>query len=220
MEMDSLGVADLMLRRLEGLRLAPYQDVAGLWTIGYGNRCLADGTPVMATTRPITEAAALALLTGTVATLRGKLRGLVHVPLSACQEGAVLSWQYNVGTAAAASSTLLRMLNAGRFEDASAQFPVWNKVRDPRTGRLVVSSGLVNRREIERAAFLGRLPAVPWDSKGPSRLPATPWDSTGPSRLPAAPWVSAGPSPSGSASATPHLSTDSLNAAELARVKG
>ncbi|MFW7267463.1 glycoside hydrolase family protein [Gluconacetobacter sp. Hr-1-5] len=33
--MDSLGVADLLLRRLEGLRLAPYRDVAGLWTIGY-----------------------------------------------------------------------------------------------------------------------------------------------------------------------------------------
>lgn len=159
MEMDSLGVADLLLRRLEGLRLVPYQDVAGLWTIGYGNRCLADGTPVTATTRPITEAAAVALLTGTVAALRVKLRGLVHVLLTPCQEGAVLSWQYNVGTTAASSSTLLRLLNAGRFEDASAQFPAWNKIHDPKTGRLVVSPGLVNRREIERAAFLGRLPS-------------------------------------------------------------
>ncbi|MFT8423141.1 MAG: lysozyme [Gluconacetobacter sp.] len=159
MEMDSLAVADLLLRRLEGLRLAPYRDTAGLWTIGYGNRCLADGSPVTAATAPITEDAALALLTGTVAALRVKLRALVHVSLSACQEGAVLSWQYNVGTSAAASSTLLRLLNAGRFDGASAQFPVWNKIRDPKTGHLVVSQGLVNRREIERAAFLGRLPS-------------------------------------------------------------
>lgn len=34
MEMDSLAVADLLLRRLEGLRLAPYRDIVGLWTIG------------------------------------------------------------------------------------------------------------------------------------------------------------------------------------------
>lgn len=195
METDSLAIADLLLRRLEGLRLAPYQDVAGLWTIGYGNRCLADSTPVTAKTRPITEAAALALLTGTVAALRGKLRALVHVLMTPCQEGAVLSWQYNVGTSAAASSTLLRLINAGRFDGASAQFSVWNKVRDPHTGRLVVSSGLVNRREIERAAFLGRLPV----STGSG------WNAP------------ESPSPS---TATPHLSTDSLNAAELARAKG
>lgn len=39
----------------EGFNAKPYKDKNGQWVIGYGTRELANGTPVTATTKPITE---------------------------------------------------------------------------------------------------------------------------------------------------------------------
>lgn len=68
---DALNIAMTLLRRdnFEGLRLAPYLCPAGYWTIGYGNRALADGSPVTRLTEPISEDEAVPLLEGTVAGL-------------------------------------------------------------------------------------------------------------------------------------------------------
>jgi lysozyme len=50
---------------------------------------------------------------------------------------------------------LLRKLNAGDKAGAADQFLVWNKYRDPKCGCLKVANGLSERRELERALFLG-----------------------------------------------------------------
>ena len=154
--MTGVDVAIALISRpdFEGLSLKPYLCPASYWTIGYGNRFLADGSPVTATTRPITQAQAVDLLRQTVAALQAKLSSFVTVPLTAYQEGALLSWQFNVGSNAAQGSTLVRRLNQRLYSAAAQQFLVWDKATVG--GRLVVLPGLQRRRKIESAVFLGR----------------------------------------------------------------
>ncbi|MFK9512027.1 lysozyme, partial [Escherichia coli] len=56
-----------------------------------------------------------------------RVRRIVTVPLTANQLGALVSFAYNLGTGALASSTLLRLLNAGDYKGAAAQFARWNR---------------------------------------------------------------------------------------------
>ena len=153
---NALSIATALLRRydFEGLRLAPYLCPAGYWTIGYGNRALADGSPVTRLTEPISEGEAVALLERTVAGLQRVLAGMVTVPLLSWQEGALLSWQYNVGSAAVRGSTLLRLLNQRLYVAAGQQLLRWDKatVND----RLVPLPGLQRRRCIELSVYQGR----------------------------------------------------------------
>jgi len=154
--MTGIDIAISLISRddFEGLSLKPYLCPANYWTIGYGNRFLADGSPVTASTKPITKDPALALLRQTVMALQTKLRSFVTVPLTDYQEGALLSWQFNVGTTAAKGSTLVRRLNQRLYAAAAQQFLVWDKATV--NGRLVVLRGLQRRRKIESQVFLGR----------------------------------------------------------------
>jgi lysozyme len=60
---------------------------------------------------------------------------------------------YNIGEGNFATSTLLRLLNTGLYASAAAQFAPWNKLRDRKTGQLVVAGGLVSRRKTEALLF-------------------------------------------------------------------
>ncbi|WP_336761235.1 lysozyme [Asaia sp. VD9] len=152
----SLEIALALLRRddIEGLRLAPYLCPAGYWTIGIGNRFLGDGSPVTAVTKPVTETEALDLTGKTLAGLRKTLLEAVHVPLAPWQEGALLSWQFNVGSAAMRSSTLVSLLNRGLYAAAGQQLLRWDKATV--NGRLIVLPGLQRRRRIELSVYQGR----------------------------------------------------------------
>ena len=45
-------------------------------------------------------------------------------------------------------------VNQCDFEGAADEFLVWNKVRNPKTGKLEVSKGLEKRRKREREIFV------------------------------------------------------------------
>ncbi len=77
------------------------------------------------------------------------VRAAVQVQLTQRQFNALVSIFYNAGVDAMAGSTLVRLLNAGDFGGAAAQFPRWNKSGG------VVLKGLQRRREAERLIFLG-----------------------------------------------------------------
>ncbi|GBQ15391.1 lysozyme [Swaminathania salitolerans] len=151
----SLNIAMALLRRddFEGLRLAPYLCPAGFWTIGYGNRTLADGTPVTRLTPPITRDEATALLEITVAGLQKVLAEATVVPLLPWQKGALLSWQFNVGSAAMRKSTLMRLLNRRLYAAAGMQLLRWDKATVD--GRLVTLTGLQRRRHVEHEVYQG-----------------------------------------------------------------
>lgn len=155
MHETAIILATRLLRRpgFESFNPSPYLCPARYWTIGYGSRWLANGRPVTAQTVPIDEPTAASLLLKTVTALDGTLSRLVKVPLSDVQRAALLSWQYNVGTGAVESSTLLRKLNAGYYVGAADELLRWDKATVQ--GHLVELDGLKSRRGLERAIFLG-----------------------------------------------------------------
>jgi lysozyme len=103
---------------------------------------------VTAQSRPVSKSDAKWLMERD---MRAALQTVEHdvvKPLNSVQEGALVDFVYNVGSGNFASSTLLRNLNAGRYDLAAAQFDVWNK------GGGRVLEGLVRRRAAEHALFL------------------------------------------------------------------
>ncbi|MFD2250642.1 lysozyme [Pseudochelatococcus lubricantis] len=134
-------VTDLVIDRIrqwEGLRLTAYRDAGGVWTIGYGHT----GAEARAG-RTITREQAEALLRRDLARFEAAVEKAVGVPLSDNQFGALVSFAFNVGEAAFAGSTLVKLLNGGDYNSVPAQLARWVHAG----GRRV--QGLVNRRAAE-----------------------------------------------------------------------
>lgn len=134
-----------LIREFEGLRLDAYQDVAGVWTIGYGStRGVVPGLR-------ITPEEADGRLTDDLARAEEAVRRAVTVPLAQSQFDSLASLAYNIGAAAFAGSTLVRKLNAGDATGAAQEFARWVHAG----GKIV--PGLERRRERERALFASGL---------------------------------------------------------------
>jgi len=138
-----------LIEREEGLRLAPYQDVAGIWTYGIGNIRDLDGRPVTKDTQPLhgEEQAQLLLARDAGKSWRAVL-ALVLVILSETQAGALLSFTYNLGSGALQVAALRRSILAGR-QPTEDEWTRWCKAGRP----LRKSEGLYRRRLHERALF-------------------------------------------------------------------
>ena len=95
----------------------------------------------------ITKERADELLREDVARFEAQVLRLVKVPLTQGQFDALTSFVYNLGAGNLGNSTLLRLLNAGDYKGAAAQFDRWNKAGGK------VLAGLVRRRAAERALF-------------------------------------------------------------------
>jgi len=145
MEVSRAGIAEIS--RSEALRLTPYLDQAGYPTIGYGHKIL----PGESFGEGISPARADELLAKDLSSATAAVNSLVKVPLEQPQFDALVSLTFNIGAPALRSSTLLRLLNAGDYAGAQAQFGVWNKVRQG--GVLVESRGLDKRRAQEAGLF-------------------------------------------------------------------
>jgi lysozyme len=126
----------------EGLRLKAYQDVAGVWTVGYGHT-----GPDVTPGSTISEIEAEALLLADLADAIRCVNQAVTVDLAQCQFDALVDFCFNAGRGNFLNSTLLRKLNLGDFAGASAQFGLW-----VHAGGKVVA-GLVRRRKAEAARF-------------------------------------------------------------------
>jgi GH24 family phage-related lysozyme (muramidase) len=133
-----------LLKSFEGLRLEAYQDPVGVWTIGYGT------TSGVRPGMVITEAEAEALLRRDLARFENAVADLVNVPVNDDQFSALVSFTYNVGEGALASSTLLRLLNQRDYSGAADQLLRWNRAGGAEL------PGLTRRRRAERALFLGQ----------------------------------------------------------------
>ncbi len=142
-----MSLAVNIIKVSEGLKLTAYRDSAGVWTIGYGHT----GSEVHAG-MVITEAEAEALLARDIAWAVDTVRRAVRVALTESQRAALVSLTFNIGSGGFRTSTVLRRLNAGNYEGAADAILMWNKITVG--GKKVISSGLRNRRERERALFL------------------------------------------------------------------
>ena len=131
-----------LIKEFEGLRLTAYLCSAKVWTIGYGH------TKGVKRGDTCTQAEADAFLVKDVGWVLAAVQGAVKVPLTAGQRAALHSFVFNCGAGAFRSSTLLRKLNQGEYNNAAEEFLRWNKAG----GKVI--KGLVRRRAAERKVFL------------------------------------------------------------------
>jgi lysozyme len=141
-----LSIAGLeLLKRSEGFRSRTYLDVNGFPTIGYGHRLLhSESFP-----DGIGEAEAAEMLIRDVREAEQAVTRLVKVPLTQGQFDALVDFCFNLGAGRLASSTLLKVLNGGRYEDAAVQLLRWDIAGGHE------NSGLKARREAEFSLWCG-----------------------------------------------------------------
>jgi lysozyme len=111
-----------LLKNSEGFRSRVYLDVAGFPTISYGHRLLhRDSFP-----NGIDEPQAANLLACDVRDAEQAVQRLVKVPLTQGQFDALVDFCFNLGAGRLIASTLLKCLNAGRYDDAAEQLLLWD----------------------------------------------------------------------------------------------
>jgi lysozyme len=131
-----------LIQGFEQCRLTAYQDVGGIWTIGWGHT----GQEVVENL-VWTQAQADDTFMGDVKGACDEVNRVVTVPLTQGEFNALVSFVYNVGDGALEHSTMLMVLNEGDYQAAAAQFERWDHV----SGK--VCAGLLRRRKAEEQEF-------------------------------------------------------------------
>lgn len=135
-----------LIKQFEGLELEAYQDIAGVWTIGYGH------TETAKPGMRINEREAEALLQRDLRPREQSLSRIVNVTINQNEFDALISFVYNVGVEAFRRSTARKRLNNGNRIGAADALTWWNKATI--SGVLREVRGLTRRRAAERALFL------------------------------------------------------------------
>jgi lysozyme len=158
MQMSPHGLA--LLTQWEGFELKVYNDSAGLPTIGVGHlltkselssgKIVIGGVPVKYGSG-ITQQQAEDLLAQDLAPTTQAVTNGVKVALNTNQFDALTSFTFNVGIGAFTSSTLLKTLNQGQYDQVPVQLMRWTRAG----GRVV--QGLVNRRQNEIKLWNGQI---------------------------------------------------------------
>lgn len=134
----ALAIASVLIPDLEGVRYKPYYDVAGVLTVCYGHT----GKDIVLG-RKYTAAECKAMLDKDLQPFARSVERSVKVPTNEYQKAALISFSYNVGVRAFENSTLLRDLNAGRYQHACDGLKAWVYAGGRKW------KGLINRREVE-----------------------------------------------------------------------
>jgi lysozyme len=112
-----------LIKQQEGFRSRTYLDVAGFPTIGYGHRLIHPGSFPLG----LSEAGADEILAVDVRDAEQSVERLAIVPLTQGQFDALVDFCFNLGASRLAKSTLLKVLNAGRYADAAEQLLRWDQ---------------------------------------------------------------------------------------------
>jgi|ERR1700677_215436 len=142
MQYSKTGLA--LTESFEGCKLAAYQDSKGVWTLGFGH------TAGVRAGQVCDQEQADAWLLEDVQTAVNDVNRLVSVPLTQNEFDSICDFVYNVGGGNFASSTMLKLLNAGNYSAAAEQFDRWDQAGG------VVIAGLLRRREAEQSEFNGQ----------------------------------------------------------------
>lgn len=134
------------IQELEGYSPTAYYCTSGVKTIGYGHAILpTDDFP-----DSITKEEALKLLKSDLSKFEQAVNTYVKVDLTQNQFVALVFLCYNIGIEAFRTSTLLKVLNEGHYEEVPIQMRRWNLSKGK------VSKGLIKRRELEISLWKGR----------------------------------------------------------------
>lgn len=152
MRMSAEGLATV--KEFEGLRLKAYKCPAAVWTIGYGHTSAA-GVPIVNADLQITKDDAEEILKRDMVQYEDGVKKLVKVSITQGQFDALVDFAYNAGVGALQKSTLLKKVNAGKFDEVPAEFMKWTK------GGGKELPGLVRRRRAEVKLWRGLDTDVP-----------------------------------------------------------
>lgn len=148
-----------LMKRYEGFRSAPYRDMVGVNTIGYGNTYYPDRRKVKMTdkhlTEPQAEQLAMDIINLDFAPAVNKIfkDEIASGKLNQNMFDALVSLAYNIGTSALANSnSVTGNIKKGDYKAAADGFLQWNKGRV--NGKLQAINGLTRRRREERELFL------------------------------------------------------------------
>ena len=141
LQMRTSEAGILLIKSFEGCHTVAYQDAVGVWTIGYGH------TIDVKEGMTITQHQCDVMLEVDIETYENYVNKYVVVFLTQNQFDALVSWVYNLGPTNFRKSTMLKVLNAGKYDEVPYQMKRWN-----RAGGQVLK-GLVIRREAEAELF-------------------------------------------------------------------
>lgn len=134
-----------LIETFEGFKEKAYKCPAGIWTIGYGT------TKGVKPSDVITEEAASERLRKEVQEFALQVSSLIGPDTTQNQFDALVSFAYNLGISALASSTLLKKHLAKDYTAASVEFMKWDKAKI--NGKLTPLAGLTKRRQHESALY-------------------------------------------------------------------
>jgi lysozyme len=139
--------------------LTAYQDVADVWTIGYGTTYyeVEGSTEQLPITDGMVWTAAQcmdALAVGVESTVSVVASANECHPWNDNEIVSLCSLCYNIGVSAYRSSSVLKFHNEGNKTAAAAAFLLWDKAHVD--GQLVTVDGLLNRRKAEAAKYLSQ----------------------------------------------------------------
>ena len=135
-----------LVQSFEGVRLVAYQDIKGIWTIGYGHT--KDVTPGMT----ITQATALGLLAYDAGAASNCVNFCIcnkGIELTQDEFDALVDFCFNLGCGELQRSAMLKYIIQGRFQAAAGEFEKY----DHASGKVV--AGLLRRRMAEENLFKG-----------------------------------------------------------------
>ena len=141
MQLGSRGKA--LIQSFEQYKAEAYLDQRGRWTIAWGHT----GPDVIEYLTCTPQDGDEWFIQDTQTVVNAVSR-TVDVALSQNQFDALVSFTFNVGQGSEAHSTLVGLLNQGKFALAAAQFSFWNHVNG------VPNAGLTRRRAAEQVLFL------------------------------------------------------------------
>lgn len=147
--LDTPPVAVDLIKAFESFVPTWYLDAVGVWTIGYGTSVHMPGVSRQTIREPLSEEEATRWLhRGLIRYYEPPVEEYVSRPINPYQFGALVSFVYNVGPGNFRRSTLLKRVNAGRFDEAGGEFLKWVYAGGQ------VLRGLKRRRMAERELFL------------------------------------------------------------------
>lgn len=137
-----------LITKFEGCKLEAYQDVRGIWTVGFGTT-----GPGIVEGLVISQNTANAMLNGHVKEIGLTITEIIGNALPQDCFDAVTCLTYNIGTGNFKTSTMCKLIKEGNLKEAANEFVKW----DHAGGKEV--EGLLRRREAELELYKRGLPS-------------------------------------------------------------
>lgn len=140
---------DAIVKHYEGWFPSPYLCPANKWTIGWGHLCRREHPPI--TQEGMGTVYLMSDLAAALAAVERQCPVVVHGPVH--RLAALTSWTFNLGEGNLASSTMLKRIHDGAWEEAGKEMLRWNRAAGA-DGVKRVLPGLAKRRNSESHLWL------------------------------------------------------------------